>query len=125
MPYMSRVNVVLDRNYGDKMARLLPSGPIWAIDSDLNRSVTESMWKDNPKHSHLEGVTLFKSAEFENPEAVFFHQLETLDLHHGEYRILRVVGAKCSEVVQEALVNYGFTFLGVTEDGFEAVRTDL
>jgi hypothetical protein len=64
-----------------------------------------------------------------DPERALVDELEIIDLHHGPYSsgepytALKVIGARLSAGVREALADFGFT--GFTEDGegFVAHRT--
>jgi hypothetical protein len=60
-PY--RVFVVVDRDYGQRLAELAETGPVWIVDTPANRSVAQEIWAARPNSSHLEGVTTFKVPE--------------------------------------------------------------
>lgn len=130
MPYTGRVNVVLDRTYGKKLARLLTSGPMWVVDSEQNRTAAESLWKENQEATHSDGITFFSSTNATNTSDMFLWQLDSIDLHHGEYSadppysVLYVVGAECSEQIRRELSDFGFNELKDTDEGFEARKTN-
>src|ERR1700736_3251458 len=63
-----RVFVVLDRDYGRGLSALTQTGPVWIVDTPLNRSVAQSFWAANPNRSHLDGVTTFKFGVDASPE---------------------------------------------------------
>jgi hypothetical protein len=41
-PY--RVFVVVDREYGERLAELAQTGPVWIVDTPANRSVAQQIW---------------------------------------------------------------------------------
>src|SRR5450631_2624570 len=83
VPYS--VSVVLDRSFGSRLSDLLATGPVWIVDSPVNRAVAENLWAQSPSRSHLEGATTFKAAEADSPEEMLIGNLGTIDLHHGFY----------------------------------------
>jgi hypothetical protein len=125
-PYL--VSVVLDPDYGPRLRQLLRSGPVWIVDTPTNRGCAQELWKENPCLDHLEGVTVFKTAEGRSPEQLLIGEIGTIDLHHGiysaepAYTVLRVIGNVCTPDVKTALANFGFNSFKLTREGFDAVR---
>ena len=123
------VAVVLDRHFGDRLVTLAQNGPVWIIESPENQAAARICWNRNPTASHLEGITLFKSFDVMSPEDVLIANLDTIELHHGEYSatvpysILEVVGASRSSKIEAELAEYGFNCLEDTPEGFRATRT--
>jgi hypothetical protein len=122
------VSVVLDRAYGSRLAELIALGPVWIVDSPVNRAVAEDMWAKFPKRSHLYGITTFKAAETDSPEEMLIGNLGTIDLHHGfhsadpPYTVLEVVGVRLTARIEAALAGFGFDSFPASDDGFRAVR---
>ncbi|GMV92129.1 MAG: hypothetical protein KJ060_02805 [Candidatus Hydrogenedentes bacterium] len=122
------VHVVLDDSYGERL-RALPSGePVWIIGSAVNRAACEALWKERRPESHLDGYTAFNYDESATPEERFLSILGEVDLHHGEvshdppYSILRVVGARWTSEIEDALLEYGFRRQSEDANGFVAVE---
>ena len=126
VPYS--VSVVLDRSFGSRLSDLLAKGPVWIVDSPVNRAVAENLWAQFPTRSHLEGVTTFKAAEPDSPEDMLIGNLGTIDLHHGfysadpPYTVLEIVGTHLTARIEAALSDLGFDSFVATIDGFRAVR---
>ena len=125
-PY--RVLVVLDRHYYDRLLTVVKDGPVWIIESPENRNAAQECWNWNPVASHLEGVTLFKSFDSTTAEEALIANLDTIDLHHGEYSaptpysVLEAIGTAKNSQIAAALLEYGFDLLEDTPDGFQATR---
>jgi len=125
-PY--HVYVVVDPHYGEKLRNLPADDPIWVIDSEANHIVIQALWNERQGSSHLHGITSFKYDPKGNPEDWFINELDTIDLHHGEYShtppysILEVIGVACSDKVQNVLRGYGFIRFERTNDGFITKR---
>jgi hypothetical protein len=128
MPDAYRVFVVLDREYGDRLSELAQTGPVWIVDTPLNRTAAQKTWAVDPNRSHLDGVTTFKTGDDSSPEESLINELDTIDLHHGTYSadppytVLEVIGAEMSETVKTGLSEFGFNEFQATADGFRAVR---
>lgn len=122
------VSVVLDRSFGSRLSDLLATGPVWIVDSPVNRAVAEKLWAQFPSRSHLEGATTFKAEEADSPEEMLIGHLGTIDLHHGfysadpPYTVLEIVGTPLTARIEAALSDLGFDSFAATSDGFRAVR---
>lgn len=122
-----RVFVVLDRVYGKRLSELARIGPVWIVDTTLNRAAAEGVWAVHPKGSHLDGVTTFKAGEY-SPEDALINELNTIELHHSSYSadppytVLEVIGAVVSERIKAELSLFGFVEFQPTAEGFRAVR---
>jgi len=125
-PY--RVFVVVDRNYGQRLAELAETGPVWIVDTPANRSVAQEIWAVRPNRSHLEGVTTFKVPEGASSEDMLINELDTIDLHHGPYSasppytVLDVIGTAITARLKAELGEFGFDDFQETAQGFRAVR---
>ena len=121
------VSVVLDRAFGSRLSELL--GPVWIVDSPVNRAIAEEVWSQFPKRNYLDGVTTFKAGETDSPEEMLVGNLDTIDLHHGfysadpAYTVLEVVGVGLTPTIEAALADFGFDSFIVTTVGFRAVRS--
>jgi len=122
------VSIVLDRSYGPRLRELLKSGPVWAVDSPANRDCAQELWAEFPIRDHLDGITIFKSADGRSPEEVLIDEVGTVDEHHGiysadpAYTVILVVGSALTSEVRQVLAGLGFDTFTVNDDGFRAVR---
>ena len=125
-PY--RVFVVVDRDYGQCLAELAQTDPVWIVDTPANRTAAQQIWTADPNRSHLKGVTTFKFIEGSSPEDIIINELDTIDLHHGTYSanppytIIEVIGTGISDKVKDALAEFGFDQFELTPHGFRAIR---
>jgi hypothetical protein len=125
-PY--RVFVVVDRDYGQRLAALAQIGPVWIVDTPANRTVAQQIWAAAPNRSHLEGITTFKVPEDDSPEDILIYELGTIDLHHGSYSanppytVLDVIGTAITARLKAELAQFGFNEFQETLQGFCAVR---
>ena len=125
-PY--RVRVVVDPNFGERLASLPAHEPVWVIDSAANSPVAHRLWRERPAENHLTGITTFKSGGNCSPEEELLAQLGTIDLHHGEYSanppytVIEVIGCSPSDGVRAALAERGFRVDSPTANGFTAVH---
>ncbi len=127
-PY--RVFVIVDRDYGERLAALPNDEPVWIIDSPANTPVARRLWKERTELDHLRGITTFTSGPECAAEDAFINLLEDIEEHHGEYSafppysILDVTGCLPSERIREALAGFGLVIHSATVDGFVALRND-
>jgi|SRR5271169_1302595 len=125
-PY--RVFVVVDRDYGQRLCELAQTGPVWIVDTAVNRTVAQEIWAADPSRSHLECVTTFKVPDGSSSEDILINELDTIDLHHGThsanppYTVLDVIGAAMTAKVRAELAQFGFDEFQETPQGFRAVR---
>ena len=80
-----RVFVVLDPNFGERLAGLSESGPVWIVESEPNCAAAHRVWDKHIHSSHLDGVTTFKAIAGLSREDALVDELGTIDLHHGAY----------------------------------------
>jgi len=124
-----RVFVVLDRSYGDKLAELARTGPVWIVDTPRNHTAAEQFWAAHPDRTHLTGVTTFKFEIDSSPEETLINEMDTIDLHHGRYSAnppyaaIEVIGTSISETLRGRLSEFGFSEFETTSEGFRAVRS--
>lgn len=122
------VFVVVDREYGERLAELAKTGPVWIVDSPANRNAAQQLWAADPNRSHLHGVTTFKFAEGSPSEDILINELDTIDLHHGSYSahppytVLEVIGSSISLRLKAELSQVGFDEFQETSEGFRALR---
>jgi hypothetical protein len=123
---INKVSLVVDRNYGERLQSLVGSGPIWLIDTEVNRKVAKEYWQLNPKPKREAAVTTFKYLVDDSASKTCLKILDVLDLHHGEYSggysTLEVIGAPIGHELRSALTELGFMRFESTAEGFRASR---
>jgi hypothetical protein len=125
-PY--KVLVVVDAEFGSRLAELPPDHPVWIVDTPANRAAAQQRWAERRNDTHLTGVTVFNTAAECSPEDNLLAQLGTIDLHHGSYSadppytILEVIGTPLSERIRSELSQCGFDDFCSSDVGFRALR---
>jgi len=123
-----RVFVVLDREYGERLSALTQRGPVWIVDTPVNRAAADNMRALHRYRSHLDGITTFATGNGLSPEDLFINELDTIDLHHGIYSAdppyteLEVIGTAISDKVKAELSQFSFNAFQPTTEGFLAIR---
>src|SRR6267154_357976 len=84
VPY--KVYLVVDREFGEKLAELERSVPVWIVDTPANKPVAQRVWNERPNEGHLTGVTTFNDLNTLSPEEMLLGHLDTIELHHGVTR---------------------------------------
>ena len=125
-PY--KVYLIVDRQFGEKLA-LLPSGnPVWIVDTPINKTVVQRLWDENQTKEHLVGITTFIDATAASPEDLFLNELNVVDLHRGQYSAdppytaLEGIGTPLTEKIKFALSDLGFNEFTFLPAGFSASR---
>lgn len=123
------IALVLDPEFGQKLATLAARVHTWAIDTPTNRAVAERMWKATESEGHdIEtGVTTFKP-QGAGAEEWCLAVVDQLDVHHNHYShdpaysVLEVYGARLSERIREEFGRYGLVHFEETTQGFIAKK---
>jgi hypothetical protein len=124
-PY--KVFVVVDRNFGGRLAALPQGVPVWIVDTPTNKPVAQLLWRDR-NGNHLTGITTFDDSDSSSPEDLLVGHLGTIDLHHGSYSAdppytqLEVLGAPLTERIKAELSEYGFNEFHIDSEGFRCSR---
>jgi hypothetical protein len=123
-----KVIIVVDPAFGDRLAELPSSVPLWVVDTAINRSVAERLRRERTAGTHLTDIAIFHSDPGFVPEEILIGVLATVDLDHGHYSAdppygeLEVYGAADTPAVRSALARIGFEIAGPTGTGVLAVR---
>jgi hypothetical protein len=126
VPY--KVRVMVDRQFGERLAALEVGVPVWIVDTSVNKPVAQRLWKERDNNDHLTGITTFNDAAAFSAEDILIERLEDIGLHHGwyssdsPYTIIEVIGTSVSERVKTELGKYGFKEFRPSAEGFVAVR---
>jgi hypothetical protein len=125
---MNKVALVLEPDYGGKLASLAAISHVWVVDTPANRAAASAYRALNPKHKLEAGVTTFKASENASRLETCLGILVTVDLHHGEYSStppyseLEVIGVPLTNEVKSAIRDLGFGGFEATAEGFRARR---
>lgn len=109
------VAIILDRNFGERLAKLAEAQPVWAWDSPVNREVAQGLWDAGLVSGE---VTIFTAAKARSPEDAFIDILDTIDLHHPKWSQLLVIGGEPTDAMKVALAEYGTGSVNETPAGF-------
>jgi hypothetical protein len=127
VPY--KVYVIVDRNFGERLAALPEGMPVWIVDTPTNKPVAQMLWKERKDNDHLTGITTFSDNSSLSPEAILISQLDTIELHHGPYSAdppftqFEMLGASLSEEIRAELFQFGFNEFQPTSEGFRCSRS--
>src|SRR5262245_12559818 len=85
---MVEVIVVVDPNYGDRIATAAKTAPVWAVASFVNKAACEHVWAAHGTVDHRErgSVTCFDITDQQDRIGNLLAVLPTLEQHHGEIR---------------------------------------
>lgn len=125
-----KVSVVLDIAYGERVLDLAKHGPVWIVESPVNRNAAELFWSRFPDRNHLSGITIF-TPYGRSAEEWFLNEIEMIDLHHGvyssdpPYQQLVVHGCPLSESICARIRELGLILFEGTNDGFSASRAAI
>jgi len=125
-----RVYVVVDREFGERLATLERGVPVWIVDTPTNKPVAQRLWNALPDGNHLTGITIFNDIESTSPDELLLAELDTIDLHHGRYStalpytVIEVIGAPLTVETKTALSAYGFNEFSENFAGFTAKRPE-
>ena len=117
-----RVSLVVDKEYGPRLQALVASGPVWIVDTESNRKAAEDYWQSVPEPERNAAVTTFKSLPTSTASESCLNILAMLDLHHGGYSLLEVIGVPLSHKLKIAIKKLGFKKFEPTAEGFCASR---
>jgi hypothetical protein len=129
----TKVGLIVDRNFGPRIARLAQSFHVWAIESPANTRFIREFWKSESQTSEryplATGITSFVAGDNESPEQACARIAGDVNQHHGEFAHdlpwseLQVFGVELSEIVREVFKEIGATTFEPTSDGFICRRT--
>lgn len=125
----SRVLVILDREFGQRLRAVWPEPAIWIELSPVNQPVVHALWKNTSEPTHLIGITGLPFQPSIGPEERFLAELDMIDLHHGAcstntpYIEITVLGCRLTNRIRTALAELGFDDFEEQDLGFVARRT--
>ena len=122
----SLVRVIVDPNFGERLASLSSNSPAWIVESPPNTAVAQRLRRERPEYD----VTTFRAGRDGGAESDLLGMLGTIDEHHGEhaagptYSFLEVIGCLPSEQVNAALAELSFHVISSWSDGFCATNLE-
>lgn len=118
-----KVWLVVDPRFGERLASLPTGQPTWIVDSPVNKPVIQRLRLQRPdRGTHFTGITSFVGVG--TPDDDLVERLDDIDLHHGAYGEIEVIGAAPSDAAIQRLKELGFRIAAMTNVGFIAVRTE-
>jgi len=131
---MTKLIVVVDPDYGDRIERLAAAAPVWIVDTPTNRTPCELLWKSHPHRDHRESgaLTLYRTSSAEDRVRSLLGVFPQLETHHGEVIgnevvfpsgfVVDVIGLVPNERVTKELRMLGFTSVTEIPEGFRAEK---
>ncbi len=125
---VNKVTLVLEPEYGGKLAALASISHVWVVDTPANRAAASEYWAQRLRQKGKSGITTFKFSEGASRLETCLGILATVDLHHGTYSSnplyseLEVIGVPLSAKVKSAIRDLGFGRFERTAEGFHATR---
>ena len=123
------VAIVVTPDIGGALTALADRVHVWLADTPANHAAAETYRRTHPTHSLERGVTTFRIADSDSPEAQVVQILGDLNLHHGEdshtppWDGLEIYGAAPSPTVRDALAAFGVDEIHPTPGGFRCKRS--
>jgi hypothetical protein len=126
VPY--KVYVIVEREFGEKLAGLERGVPVWIVDAPTNKPVAKRIWNERPNDDQFTGITTFNDLNSLSPEEMLLGHLDTIELHHGPYSanppytLIEVIGTELTAKARNVLSEFGFNEFHLTSTGFMASR---
>jgi hypothetical protein len=120
---MQLVRVIVDPEFGERLAALSQDSPIWIVQSAVNTPVVQRLWQEK-----VGELTSFVASKERDAESDLIQILGTVDLHHGEhssdpaYTHIEVIGSLPSEPIRTELEALGLQIISSNHEGFLAAK---
>lgn len=132
-PSPHKVGLVVDRNFGPRLAALAHAFHVWIVESTDNTPVIQEFWKSQQRQMVddplARGITSFVADEQESSEAACVRIACDVDEHHGEFAHeppwseIEVFGVRLTEGLRKIFEEIGASTFEPTQDGFICRRT--
>ena len=123
-----KVIVIVDPDFGDRLAAI-PSGiPVWTADTPANKPVALRHWKARSDDNHLTGITTLQIVQANTSEENLLDVFYAIDLHHGPestdnpYMQVEVIGTEITDRIRNLVSKYAFDDFVEKANGFIATR---
>jgi hypothetical protein len=119
------VAIVVDPDFGDRVADLLERMPVWIADTEANQGAAARA-RTAVNHTEIGAVTMFTINTDSTPESWCLGILDTVAGHHDRYShspgysVLEIYGAGLSPTLLAALAEYRLTDIAAYPGGFRA-----
>jgi hypothetical protein len=124
----TRVGIVVDKNFGARLAHLARVIHVWTVESPVNTPLIREFWRTETQFVDGEaddsGITSFTANDEETPEQICVRIVGDVNEHHcghfGEqpWTELHVFGTELTKTLREAFEEFGATSFEPTRDGF-------
>jgi len=119
------VTLVFDPHTGPKLHEIAQRTDLWVVPSPENREASEAVWakQDGARRHEL---TLWSNPIDLTSDGAWLSLLQVIELHHGEYShdppvtTLDIIGAEPNDTARQALSEYDYGIIELTESGFRA-----
>ncbi len=119
---MSRVAIVVDRAFGQRLSELSRLGPVWILESPANTPVIQELWQGASTMEKVE-VTSFQDAPDLSTEAICADIIATVAEHHAGWSEIEVVGVGLTPLLRHAFEEIGASVSASTAGGFVCRRS--
>uniref|UniRef100_UPI00333EE61A hypothetical protein n=1 Tax=Castellaniella defragrans TaxID=75697 RepID=UPI00333EE61A len=125
--FESRVILILENDFEEKILAPEMSGDIWIVGSERNLPCVEKARGLDP----LRVITTFFLRDGETPGSACNRIIISLDEHHSEqspgagYKALEVIGVSLPDVDRSIFLDLGFSGFVETKSGFLAMKGAL
>ena len=124
-----KVGIVVDQNFGERIAELARDFHVWVVDSPTNTPVIRRFYEldqSAPEADPLDyGITGFEASETETAQEMCAEIAETVDIHHcggfGDepgWSEIVVYGVSLDERLRQVFEDIGATEISPTAEGF-------
>lgn len=115
-----RVSIVVDPGYGERLARLAMTSPVWIVESEANRRAAEDAWLKAQEWPHID-VTVFRANVPLNSAEEWRHVLDQVTLHAPSMpENIDVIGAELTDAARDAFKSLDYGLFALTKAGFRA-----
>jgi hypothetical protein len=128
---MTKVAIVVDRAFGDRLPALARSRHVWVVGSSANTAVIRGIWQDTPAEARCSmrnGATSFVDNADLSAEEICAGIAGVVDEHHGElssdppWSEIEVFGVGLTPTLRSAFEGIGASAVDSTTDGFVCHR---
>jgi hypothetical protein len=122
------VAIVVTPNIGADLPALADRLQVWLAATPSNRAAADAYRQSHPNYSPEQGVTTFRIASTDLPDAQVLQVLDDVELHHGAHSHippwdgLEIYGAEPSTQLRAALAEFGVNTIEPIKGGFRCNR---
>jgi hypothetical protein len=123
-----KVAIVIDRNFGARLADLARDRHVWVVGSQSNAAAVQRYLTSAQMSAATDrlgaGITSFVAEDGETPEDTCARVASDVDEHHGEFAHdppwseIEVFGAELTSALRQTFAELGAEVWEATRDGF-------